>query len=122
MQAKTVKTTETYQEDVPTLAAERKTRSYAAIDQFVYLIFGIIQILLLARFAFRLTAANPGAGIVAAVYALTEPLMIPFRIVFPTQQAAGAVFEWSILVAMFFYALLAWIIMRLIRIIYTAEA
>ena len=103
-------------------ATEEKAANYSALDQLVYLFFGIIETLLLLRFIFRMTGANPGAGIVELIYNITNVLMAPFRLVFPTNAVEGAVFEWSILVAMIFYALLAWIIMRLIRILYTAGA
>lgn len=96
--------------------------TYSAIDQLVYLIFGVIEALLLIRFLFRLTGANPAAGIVSFIYSITNVLMAPFRFIFPTASLEGAVFEWSILVAMVFYALFAWIIMKLIRITYTADS
>lgn len=98
-----------------------KVANYSAVDQFIYLVFGIIEILLLIRFTFRLFGANMAAGIAEFVYSITNFLMAPYRFIFPTNQVQGAVFEWSILVAMIFYALFAWIIMRLINIIYTAE-
>lgn len=101
--------------------AEEKARSYSAFDQFVYLIFGIVNMLLLIRFVFRLAGANPVAPIVQFIYELTNIFMAPFRFIFPTNVVAGAAFEWSVLVAIFFYALFAWIITRIIRIVYTAD-
>lgn len=98
-----------------------KPSAYAAIDQFVYFIFGLIELLLLIRFIFKLTDANAAAGVVNFIYAITDVMMAPFRFIFPASQTSGSIIEWSVLVAMFFYALFAWIIMRLIRIIYTAD-
>ena len=118
---KKVEKTEVIQKSASDGPSEKKAASYSAIDQFIYLIFGIIEIFLLIRFVFRLTGANPAAGIVRFTYSLTNVLMAPFRFIFPTSAVEGAVFEWSILVAIVFYALFAWIIMRLIRIIYTAD-
>lgn len=100
---------------------ERQAAKYSAVDQAVYLIFGLIELFLFIRFIFRATGANPAAGIVRFVYSLTEALMAPFRLIFPASQAGGSVVEWSVLVAMFFYALLAWIIVRLIRMVYTVD-
>lgn len=99
----------------------QKAAQYSALDQVVYLIFGLFELLLLIRFFFKLTGANPAAGIVQFVYAFTNVLMAPFRFIFPTSAIEGAQFEWSVLVAIFFYALLAWVIMKLIRIAYTAD-
>lgn len=105
-----------------TETVDDRTASYSAFDQLIYLIFGVIETLLLIRFLFRATGANPGAGVVDFIYGITDMLMAPFKFIFPSANVAGAVFEWSVLVAMAMYALLAWIIMRLIRIAYTAEA
>lgn len=122
-QTETIDTTaEPVQPVQPVQAVDEKTANYSAFDQLVYLIFGIIEVLLLIRFLFRMTGANAGAGIVAMIYSVTRVLMAPFNFVFPVNAVEGAVFEWSILVAMAFYALLAWIIMKLIRILYTADA
>lgn len=99
-----------------------KASTYSAFDQFVYLVFGIIETLLLLRFVFGVTGANRGASIVNMVYSITDILMAPFNFVFPANAVAGSVFEWSVIVAMIFYALLAWIIMKIIRIMYTADA
>ncbi len=100
---------------------DNKVASYSAIDQGIYLVFGIIESLLLLRFLFRMTGANPAAGIVNGVYTITNVLMAPFRFVFGNTAVEGSVIEWSVLVAMFFYALLAWILMRLVNITYTAD-
>lgn len=116
-----IERTEIVEDRQSPVVGERKAVSYSAVDQAVYLIFGLIELLLFIRFVFRATGANPAAGIVRFVYSLTEVLMAPFRFIFPASQAGGSVVEWSVLVAMFFYALFAWIIMRLIRMIYTAD-
>jgi hypothetical protein len=41
--------------------------------------------------------------------------MAPFNAIFGTQIVNGAVFEWSALVAIAVYALVAWLIVALIR-------
>lgn len=112
---------ETIVDDTPVHVEEEKVRSYSAFDQFVYLVFGIVNMLLLIRFVFRLAGANTASPIVQFVYNMTDVLLSPFRFIFPTSVVSGAVFEWTSLVAIFFYALFAWIITRLIRIVYTAD-
>lgn len=94
---------------------------YLVIDQFIYLILGIMEVLLAFRFVFRLAGANPGVPFVSFIYNVTNVLMAPFNYIFPTLAAEGAVFEWSILVAMFVYALFAWVLTQLVHIFYTAS-
>lgn len=119
MAVKNVKTTT--QSVSTSTSSQKKAANYSAIDQFIYLIFGIIEFLLAMRFVFRMLGANPAAGIVSFIYAITNVLMVPFNFIFPPSQVEGAYFEWSVVVAILFYALFAWVIGQLIRILYTAD-
>ena len=60
------------------------------------------------RFLLELFAANPAAPFVQFVYRLSAGLMAPFYAVFPTQRIQGSVFDWSALLAMVVYGLVAW--------------
>lgn len=97
--------------------SEKETGAFLALNQFVNLIFGVIIFILLIRFIFKLTGANPSAQIVSLTYSVSNYFMSPFRFIFPAEAVNGAVIEWSVIVAMFFYALFAWIIMKLISIL-----
>ena len=77
--------------------------------------FGVIDVLIAARFLLRLLAANREAGFVAFIYSVTAPFMAPFEAVFKTQTSSGAAFEGSALLAIAVYALIAWGIVTLIR-------
>jgi len=118
-----VTTTEVHpQRDVVQVDDNSKVATYSTIAQIVYLFLGILEGLLLIRFFFRFAGANPGAGFVSFVYAITNVFMTPFRLIFPTSVITiTSFFERSILVAMAVYALLAWIILHLIGITYTAD-
>jgi hypothetical protein len=94
---------------------------YAVINQFIYLILGVIEGLLAFQFVFRLGGANQTVPFVAFVRETTDVLMIPFRFIFPVTAAEGAIFDWSILVGMFVYILFAWLLTELVRILYTAS-
>ena len=83
--------------------------------RIVYWIFGLIEVIIAMRFILALLGANPNAGFTRIVYALSAAPMAPFLAVFPTQQVQGAVFEWSALLAIVVYALIAWGIEALIR-------
>lgn len=81
----------------------------------VYYILGIIEALLGLRLLFRLLGANPASGFVSMLYALTRVFTIPFQGIFSTVRSSGSVFEPATAVAMVIYALIAYGIVRLIR-------
>lgn len=80
----------------------------------VYFIFGVIITILALRFVLLLFGANQSAGFTQLILGLSAPLMAPFFAVFGTTQLGGSVFEWSALLAIAIYALLAWGIASLI--------
>ncbi len=85
--------------------------------QIVYLIFGIIEVLIAIRIVLKLLAANPSAGFSSFIYGITGPLVGPFLGVFNTPSGSnGSVFELSSVLAVIVYMLLAYVIVRAIRI------
>jgi hypothetical protein len=75
---------------------------------------GILEALLAFRFLLRLFAANPAAGFTDFIYDATRPFVSPFTAVFNvTRVEGGSVFEWTTLLAMLVYWLLAWAVIRL---------
>lgn len=83
--------------------------------QIVYTIAGIIEVLILIRAVLELFAANPGAAFTNLIYTITDPLVAPFQGVFPTPQSHGSVLDLAAILAIIVYALLAWIIARLLE-------
>ena len=77
--------------------------------------FGVVEVLIGLRFVLRLLGANPTAGFVQLVYGASGFFMAPFSTIFSAQTVAGAIFEWSALVAIAIYALMGWGIVELIR-------
>lgn len=86
----------------------------SVLMNIVYFIFGVIEALLAIRFVLLLLGANPDAGFSQLIYALSAPFMTPFQAVFGDTVMRGVVFEWSALLAILVYALLAWGIASLI--------
>lgn len=84
------------------------------LAQAVYLIFGVIEALLIIRFALKALGANANAGFSSFIYNITRPLLAPFAGMFGTPQSGGSVLEIHTLVAIVVYALLAWLIGRLV--------
>ena len=81
--------------------------------QAVWYIAGLLEVLLAFRFALKLLAANPSAGFSRFIYAITYPFAAPFLNVFSASKVEGGVFEWTTLLAMFVYCLIAWGIVKL---------
>ncbi len=99
----------------PPVPANRAWDVYRA-SQIVYLVFGVIEALILVRVILRLLAANPNAGFTSLIYGLTFPFVAPFEGVFPSAGAGGSVLELSSILAILIYALLAWVIVRIVHI------
>lgn len=78
-------------------------------------VFGVIELLILVRFVLELFGANTQSMFVQWVQQLSGIFMAPFNAIFGTQTVNGATFEWSALVAIAVYALIAWLIVALIR-------
>src|SRR5450759_5888122 len=87
-------------ESAPTVATDRTQTSisdpYAGrrtmsikLTQAIYLIFGLIEALLLIRFVLKALGANAEAGFAQFIYGITGPLATPFQGLFGTPQAAS---------------------------------
>ena len=81
--------------------------------QIVWYLFYLIETLLLFRFLLRLIGANPEAAFTQFIYALSFPFAGPFLYVVRSTQVSGSVFEWTTVIAMIVYWVLAWGIVRL---------
>jgi membrane protein insertase Oxa1/YidC/SpoIIIJ len=86
----------------------------AVISRVVWFVFAVIEILIAVRFFLKLMGANAQAGFVQMIHAVSDVFMAPFNAIFNTQRVSGATFEWSALVAIAVYALIAWGIVSLI--------
>jgi ABC-type Na+ efflux pump permease subunit len=81
--------------------------------QIVWYLLGILEVLLAFRFLLKLFGANPGAGFSNFVYSLSYPFATPFLNVFRISSVEGSVFEWTTLLAMLVYWIVAWGIIEL---------
>lgn len=117
----TITTSENSNNSTGTQPEKRDATSYQTAGYFVYLIFGVLDVLLVFRFIFKLLGANPSSGFVDFIYNLSAVFIAPFAGIFNTSLANGAVttsvFEPATLVALIVYALLAWGIVALVRVI-----
>ncbi len=75
--------------------------------QIVWYILGIIEILLAFRVVLRFLGANSEAAFTSFIYSATYPFASPFLNVFSLTQIQGSIFEWTTLLAMFVYWVVA---------------
>ncbi len=73
----------------------------------------LIETLLAVRFVLKLLGANPNAAFSDLVYSLSYLFTWPFATVFRHDYVQGSIFEWSTLLAMLVYWLLATAIIKL---------
>ncbi len=103
----------------------RSTKPLYRSTQIVWYLLALLQVLLAFRFILKLTGANPEAGFTSFIYSVTRPLTAPFFAVFPITTVQGSVFEWTTLLVMLVYWLIAVGITRLLLIgktVSTSEA
>lgn len=81
--------------------------------QIVWYVLGLIEVLLAFRFALKLLGANPEAGFSSFIYGVTYLFAAPFLSVFRITQVAGSVVEWTTLLAMLVYLVVAYGIIKL---------
>jgi len=82
--------------------------------QIIWSLFTLLEILLAFRLVLRFAAANPYAGFTNFIYTATWPFAQPFIAVFNPTVIQGQVFEWTTLLAMVVYYLIAWGIVSLL--------
>jgi YggT family protein len=86
--------------------------------QLVWLVFGILETLILLRILLKLLAANPNNQVAAFIYSITDVFLAPFAGLTGTPAAGGMVLELSSLLAVVVYALIAWVIERVVWLIF----
>ena len=85
-------------------------------EQAVWLLAGVVDALLIIRFAFKLLGASTQASFVRFIYDLTQLLVAPFHGIFNTMASGRYVFEPESLVAITIYSLIGWGIASLVRV------
>ena len=94
----------------------RRLAGYRA-TQLIYWIFGLIEGLIAIRFVLRALGANPSAGFAQFIYGITGPLVAPFFGLFGNPATQGSVLELNSIVALIVYALLGWLLAKLVWIL-----
>jgi YggT family protein len=88
------------------------------ITQLVWLLFGILEALILLRIGLKLLGANAASPIAVFIYGITGIFLSPFAGLTGTPAADGKVLEISSLIAVVVYALIAWALAGILWIIF----
>lgn len=95
-------------------ASSGSTRPLYRGTQVVWYVLGLVEVLLAFRFVLKLLGANADAGFTSLVYVVTAPFAAPFAAVFQVSRAQGSVFEWTTILAIFVYWVVAWGVVKLL--------
>jgi hypothetical protein len=82
----------------------------------IYLLFGIVDGLLLIRLGLKLLGANPHAGFATFTYGVTDFFLAPFHGLLPNVVSGSSVLELSLLIAILIYSLIALALVRIVAI------
>lgn len=81
--------------------------------QIVWYLLGLLEVSLAFRFVLKLLGANAEAGFTSFIYGATHIFTAPFLSVFRMSKVSGSIFEWTTLLAMLVYWLIAFGIIKL---------
>ena len=97
-------------------AAAQRSLTYQ-ITAILWLMFGALEGLLGLRLILKLLAANPSNPFAQLIYSLSDLFVWPFVGLTITPSAAGIVVEIYTIIAMVFYAIIAWLVISLVRVL-----
>ncbi len=87
------------------------------LTQLIYWVFGLVEGLIAIRLILKALGANPSAGFAQFIYGVTAPLVAPFLNLFNNPTYSNSVLELSSIVALVVYALVAWLLAKLVWIL-----
>jgi hypothetical protein len=88
------------------------------VTQLIWLLFGVLIASIALRIFLRLIAANPDAPFAGLVYGITDLFLWPFFGLTAVPSANGMALEIPSLIAMFVYAVVGWVTVRLIWLLF----
>ena len=102
------------------VAPEENATSSQTVEYWVYFAFGVLEVLLAFRLVLKIMGASISSWFVGAIYNITRFFVMPFEGIFRRGFTEGiettSVLEPSTVTAIIVYAIVAWGIVKLIRI------
>ncbi len=97
------------------VAAANQNSTIARIVNIVYFLFGALELLLAVRVILYLIGVNAENGFASFIYGLSAPFVALFASLLQNPTLGGtSVLEITTLIAMLVYAILAWLVGRVI--------
>ena len=116
-----VKTRKTV-EDSDMIQVDPSDLLLAKLYQVIWFVLAVIEILIGFRIFLKFLGANPFSGFAGFVYGLSQPFVAPFSGIFPVSSAGtGSILEWSSILAVIVYGVIAWIVVYLIQVLHPAH-
>jgi len=86
--------------------------------QLIWLLIGVLEGLLALRFVFKLIGVNAANAFASLLYNITDLFVAPFASLTGAPAAGGMVLEVSTLIAMIVYALIGWVLARIVYVLF----
>jgi hypothetical protein len=96
----------------------RRRQRLVKWSQIITLIFVVLEVAFAFRVGLKLIAANPASPFANFIYQMTELFLAPFAGLTVSPAAEGAVLEIPVLIGMVAYAVLYWLILRFMWVIF----
>ena len=90
------------------------------VTKIINAIIGIIEFMLALRLVLELLSASSSSTFVAWMYGVTSGLVTPFTGAFPALSLAGFPIDFAVILAMIGYAIIGWLIIRLLAFIFVS--
>jgi hypothetical protein len=101
----------------PAQKVYEKKKTIFRTYQIVWYILGVIEVLLAFRFILKMLGASTRSLFTSIIYALSAPFALPFLGMFGATSEGRYVIEWTTLVGMIFYVILAYGIIKVFQIV-----
>jgi uncharacterized protein YggT (Ycf19 family) len=95
-----------------------KKKIILRVNQIIWFILGLIEVLLLFRVVLKALGANPLVGFTSLIYSITTPLVAPFNGILGLSITGNSIIEWSTIIAAIVYFIVAWGFIYLLDLIY----
>jgi hypothetical protein len=100
----------------------RRANRQSLVSNVICFLLGVLEVILALRFFFRLLDASQDNSFTPFLYNLSNVFVAPFNGIFHDQTfSTGHVFELSTLITMVVFALIAWGLVALSRLIFTSN-
>jgi hypothetical protein len=105
----------------PAAKVYQKKKTIFRVYQVIWYVLGLVEVLLAFRIFLKMLGANPNSCFANFIYAVTDPLALPFAGIFRTtvsrSETTVSVVEWSTFIAMIVYLLLAYAFVKFFQLI-----